>query len=73
MAKFKVETTIESCNPKDWKFKIETTERKIKKNIIWFFFEYFVKRRVKTKKKQMKVNLEQKGVEKIIESEVKES
>ena len=40
MAKFIVETTVKAHSPKDWKFTVETTERKLQKdfsNIFQFF------------------------------------
>ena len=55
MAKFIVETTFEVYSPKDWKFrvemttkfKVETTQRKLKKMVQWFR-EFFRRRRLKT-------------------------
>ena len=69
--KFNVETTIETYSTKDSKCNVETAERKLKKNFYWFF-EIFVKRRLKIEEKQVKGSAKEEEMEKIVESEGKE-
>ena len=78
--KFKIETTSEVYNPRDWKFraettmkfKVETTERKLKKEFLIISQFFFKKIRLKVEERQEKVKIVKDGIEEDCESEGRE-
>ena len=72
LVKFVVETNVEVYSPKDWKFevkttikfKVETTEHSVKKELLVIFFEIFKNRHLKIERRQEKVNVVKERIEK---------